>query len=189
MKFLPLVLLTAVLSPALALAQDRVRGEIFAGYSLEHISPCGSQGSSPCGLELGVLPPTMSFNGWNASITGYLYPFLGLTADVSGHYGSSVPNSFSRYSYLFGPTVALRVRKFKPFAHALFGAASESATVNSGLSYEKYARAVGGGLDIAVSRHFAVRVAQFDYEWVNVPAYGAPSVNGLRYSGGVVFKF
>jgi hypothetical protein len=46
---------------------------------------------------------------------------------------------------------------------------------------------VGGGLDMRVRKHIAVRFADLDYESVHVP--GNAAANGLRYSGGVVFRF
>jgi len=48
-----------------------------------------------------------------------------------------------------------------------------------------FAFALGGGPDLKVSKHFAVRVGQFDYEFVN--SSGGGHQNDFRYSGGVVF--
>lgn len=69
-------------------AQNKSPFEVFGGYSLERIAPCGVLGSSeyPCNGETGFLAPATNFNGWNAALTGYL-KFLGATADFSGHYG------------------------------------------------------------------------------------------------------
>src|SRR5580658_2390032 len=46
-------------------AQDRSRFEVFGGYSLERIAPCGVPGSGeyPCNAETGFLAPTTTFNG------------------------------------------------------------------------------------------------------------------------------
>jgi hypothetical protein len=180
----------------LLVAQDKPKFEIFGGYSLEHISACGSRGDpkfdQACGLELGDLPSPTNYNGWNVSFTGHLVKYVGLTADFSGHYGNTVrADSFftSRHSYMFGPVVAVHTEKFTPFAHALFGGVSENVSGLNILSYTTFARAIGGGLDVNVSRRLAVRLGQFDYEWVSVPTGGVPAATGFRYSGGVVFKF
>jgi len=169
-------------------AQDRAHIEVFGGYSLERIAPCGPplSGEFPCGAEQGELPRTSNFNGWNASVTGYFSKFLGATADFSGHYGSYGNPAFnqtaSRYSYMFGPTFAWRTQRATPFAHVLLGRTSESFA-----SYNVFSWAIGGGLDVSVNRRVAVRFAQLDYESVNVP--GNAAAKGLRYSGGVVFRF
>ena len=176
-------------------AQDGVRFEAFGGYSLERIAPCGALGSSeiPCGAETGFLPPTTTFNGWDAAFTAYLNKFLGATADFSGHYGlyrlnnGFSPNpSASRYSYMFGPVFAWRSPRLAPFGHFLLGATSESLAGSIG-NYNVFSWAIGGGLDVSISRRLAVRFADLDYESVHVPHNAAAS--GIRYSAGVVFRF
>ena len=176
-------------------AQDRSHFEVFGGYSLERIAPCGpaSGGEFPCNAETGFLAPTTNFNGWNASFTGYFSRFLGATADFTGHYGSypfgnAQPPypSASRYSYMFGPVFAWRKSKFTPFAHFLLGRTSESLAGSIG-NYNVFSWAVGGGLDVSVTRRIAIRFAQLEYESVHVPGNGA--ANGFRYSSGVVFRF
>lgn len=115
-------------------------------------------------------------------------PVFGLTADFSGHYGVFGSQS-SRYSFLFGPIVAFHLTKLRPFGHALFGVTKE--TTSSGFSYSFLAPevALGGGLDLNLSRRFALRLAQVDYEWQRNPTSGLPAPHGFRLSAGVVFKF
>jgi hypothetical protein len=173
--------------------QEHSKFEIFGGYSLEHISTCGSDDAS-CSYSSDGPASTASFNGWNASFTGYVYKFLGVTADFNGHKGTSVqvgaPTSVTRYSYMFGPVVAARTKTITPFAHVLFGGTSNNYNGPFGASYTVFTWAAGGGLDASVSRRFAIRLGQFDYERVRVPGSSdVPYVNGFRYSGGVVFKF
>ncbi len=194
MKFPAAGALTTLILVSSALAQAP-RAEIFAGYSLERIAPCGTtttaqQGSS-CGLELGELQTsTTNYNGWNASATGYVNRFFGVTADFSGHYGSTRGSlSTSRYSFLFGPTFALHTPRLTPFTHALFGEIKESSSDDKLLAYTKFAVAVGGGVDMSLSRRLAVRLGQFDYVWQRNPTNGLSGPHGFRYSGGIVFKF
>lgn len=176
-------------------AQDRSRFEAFGGYSLERIAPCGVSGSSqiPCGAETGFLAPTTNFNGWDAAFSGYFTKFVGATADFSGHYGpynnaNFTPNtSVSRYSYMFGPVFAWRSPRLTPFARFLLGGTTENVGGSSIGDYNGFSWAVGGGIDVTVSKRIAVRFADLDYESVHVPHNGA--ANGLRYSGGVVFRF
>jgi hypothetical protein len=177
-------------------AQDRSHFEVFGGYSLERIAPCGvsESGEYPCNAETGFLAPTTNYNGWDASFTGYFTRFLGATADFSGHYGpyrfenqvTPPYPSASRYSYMFGPAFAWRTPKVTPFAHFLLGHTDESLSGSIG-NYNVFSWAVGGGLDVSVRRRIAVRLAQLEYESVHVP--GNAAANGLRYSAGVVFRF
>ena len=187
-------LLLTLWSCQLVTAQEHSKFEIFGGYSLEHVSTYGSDFAT-CSYDSDGPASPGNFNGWNASLTGYLYKFLGATADFSGHKGTSVqvaiPTSVSRYSYMFGPVVAAHTKTITPFAHILFGETSNNYDGPFGTSYNAFSWAAGGGLDAKVSRYFSIRLGQFDYERVRVPVRSsitAPSVNGFRYSGGV-FKF
>lgn len=180
------------------LAQNNPRLEVFGGYSLEHISTCAYYYSG-CSYSSDGPASSGNFNGWNVAFTGYLYKFLGLTADFSGHYGNSLqvvppPVSVSRYSYLFGPAFAIHADKVTPFAHALFGGLSNNyhGLGFSSDSYSAFAWAIGGGLDVNVSQHAALRLGQFDWEEVGTPGKNGSSPNnatGFRSSAGVVFKF
>jgi hypothetical protein len=165
--------------------------EVFGGYSVEHIAPCGSTttvaAEFSCQLEAGELAGSKGyFNGWNASVTGYANRLVGFTADFAGHYGAF--STAPRYSFLFGPTFALRLPILTPFAHALFGFVNETGGFNSQYAFTKPEFAVGGGVDVNVSRHLAVRPFQFDYEWQKTPTSGIPDPTGFRFAAGVVFK-
>jgi len=48
---------------------------------------------------------------------------------------------------------------------------------------------VGGGFDVNATPRLAVRLAQLDYERVNVPTGVEPPVGGFRYATGIVLKF
>jgi opacity protein-like surface antigen len=206
MKLLAVGVLTILAVAPLAVAQDHFKSEIFGGYSLEHISACGAAGDAflPCAsfVSDGHSSPA-NYNGWNASFTSFVHKFVGFTADFSGHYGTTVitgaetlSGSTSRYSYMFGPVAAFRKQDYSAFVHALFGGVSGnfgkfSNTFGGGFTaqgYTQFAWAIGGGVDVNTTHHMALRLAQFDYERVNVPG-GYPAVSGFRYSGGVVFKF
>ncbi len=83
---------------------------------------------------------------------------------------------------MFGPTFAWRTRRVTPFMHVLLGRTNEAFA-----SYDVFSWAIGGGLDVSVRKRMAVRFAELDYESVHVPSNAA--AKGLRYSGGVVFRF
>lgn len=115
------LLLVAVSLSITSPAQDTQRFEAFGGYSFSHNST--------------LLDATNNFSGWDTSSTVFLNRWLGLTADLSGHYGSQdVPVIYlqgqpygkvnvaaSSYTYLFGPHVTYRRSRYAPFAEGLFG--------------------------------------------------------------------
>jgi hypothetical protein len=123
--------------------------EVFAGYSLLHIDTQGVSGSSITALCNSVLPgfcPAGTFNvhrnlnGWTAGAQANLNRWVGVKADISGHYGTPLtlsstaqslvsslgitgfPPRATSYSFLFGPVLYRNVGRYTPFAHALFGA-------------------------------------------------------------------
>ncbi len=192
------------LLPLALLAQtsdEHPKAEIFGGYS--------------------YLSSDVSFpGGWDAQATGYFTRHFGVTADFSGHYSGqlAVPggleiNDHKRvYTYLFGPTYAVRHGKHAVFVHALFGGAHSSGTSTIPItvsmfppttsletinqSSSAFAMAIGGGLDLGLMKHLAVRVGQVDWLYTRFQgpsvALGSAAHNfqkSFRYSGGVVFRF
>jgi opacity protein-like surface antigen len=111
---------------------------------------------------------------------------------------------------LFGPTVTGYFGKSSVFGHALFGVAHSS--LNAGVSVpilggisaplnsaNAFAMAFGGGIDIGLTRHFAIRAAQVDFIRTNFNSLDAlgsgfasstsNNQNSFRYSGGVIWRF
>ena len=197
--FFPL-LLTAQIGARAAAVENENRVTVFGGYSY-------------------LRNASNSFSGFDGQGTFNFNRYLGVTADVSGasltpFSGSALGFSGSArqriYNYLFGPTVTANVGKSAFFAHALFGEAHSSlgAGVNipiiggfsTGLtSANAFAMAFGGGVDIGLTRHFAIRAAQVDYLRTQFNATDALLTglssslgnrqNSMRYSAGVVFRF
>jgi hypothetical protein len=195
MRKLRVVLLVSVTCSAPMLGQTD-KGELFGGYSFERIAPgCGSD--YRCG---GTADPSTNLNGWTASLTGYFYKSLGVSAQFTGNYNGTAALSYSpvhRYTYQFGPAYAFRVRSARIFAHALFGGVTQGSSVDQTLSYNAFLSSVGGGLDFKASSRISIRPVQLDYERQRVPVVdtGGPTpipsigVNGLRYSAGIVLNF
>jgi len=159
------------------------------------------------------------FNGWGGQGTFNFNRYLGVTADVSGSILSPFSFSTSGFSastyqhvtnYLFGPTVTAGFGRSAVFAHALFGAAHSSlgagvnipiiGGISTGLtSANAFAMAFGGGIDIGMTRHFAIRAVQVDYirtqfNSIDALTSGLSSSlgnrqNSFRYSSGIVFRF
>ena len=169
----------ALLIPASALAEGTPKVEVFGGYSVVH-HPEG-RGS-------------LNLHGWNASIAGNLNDWFGVVGDFEGHYGSPEVFTFSvgdirEHSFFGGPKIAYRKNeRFTPFGHALFGM-TRSSVETFGLGFpadRAFATAFGGGLDVKLTDHIAVRAVQAD--WVQTH-FDRDRQNSLRLSFGVVFRF
>jgi len=138
-----------------------------------------------------VTNENVNLNGWNGSLEGKFLPWIGLVADVGGYYGSQTKPGVARvngnvYSFLGGPRVSVSFGKFRPFAHALFGAGHTSA--NGGgysASDTSFSDALGGGLDYKIIKGLAWRGQLDDLQ---TRFYGRDQ-NSLRFSTGIVIHF
>jgi hypothetical protein len=133
-----------------------------------------------------------NLNGWNGSLEGKFLPWIGIVADLSGHYGTAqfpgtcpspctITGDARIYSFIFGPRVSVSVGKITPFAHALFGASHISA-VSSDTSI---ASAYGGGLDY----HLVPLVNwRFQADLLHTSFFNDKQ-NNVRLSTGIVLHF
>ena len=175
-----LISLLFLLLPLSVYAQG---GNVFLGYSyLNANSPAGDRSN---------------LNGWNGSLEGKIFPFVGIVADLSGHYGhQTIPTfcpvgtpctplnpSTRQYTFVFGPRVSVSVGKIRPFAHYLIGAGHISAS-GSG-SDTSFAQTVGGGIDYKLIPFIAWRV-QGDF--VQTRFFDSKQ-NNFRLSTGIVLHF
>jgi hypothetical protein len=134
-----------------------------------------------------------SFNmhGWNSTFVQNINQWIGIVADVSGHYGtpsSPLLDSQRNHTFLFGPQFSMRSHpRIIPFAHGMFG----FSHVNVGLagvfaSDIGLAYGFGGGVDVKLSDKLSVRAGQVDY--INIRLSGLGTHN-LRISTGIVAGF
>ena len=197
---LPIGLMAQSSRARVAVGENETRATIFGGYSYLRNASNG-------------------FSGWEGQGTFNFTRSLGITADVSG--ASLSPFGFSALgfsagtyqrlnNYLFGPTVTAHLGRSSVFAHALFGEAHSSlgagvtlpiiGGISTGItSANAFAMAFGGGVDIGLTRHFAIRAMQVDYlrtqfNTVDALTTGLSSSlgnrqNSFRYSTGIVFRF
>lgn len=164
MKKLCVIALLLCTCAAPGLAQDS-KFDLFGGYSYVHSNP-------------GSLPAADA-NGWEASLTYNWNRWLGLTADVDGHYCCGQ----SMHDFLFGPQIRLG-HKVSPYVHGLVGISHGSST--GGFSDNVLAYAFGGGVDIQWADRLSVRLIQVDYLGTQ---YGGFTQNNVRVSAGLVFHF
>lgn len=144
-----------------------------------------------------LFPVSGGMNGWDASLklpVPLFASWLGVKGEVSGTYRSDQPN-FNPHSYFFllGPQISTHLGASTIFLHGLVGSAHLNDQALPNLrSNNTFAVAVGGGLDIGLSRRFAWRF-QADYYNTNYQSTDANvheivNSNG-RISTGPVLRF
>ena len=185
MRKTALLFLVVSLFTAFASAQVPTSGNVFFGYSYYN-------------TDLSSIDRANT-NGWEATVEGKVFPFIGIVADFSDHYGSqnfpdclpvSIPNCGGTFNanvnvrnILFGPRVSASVSRFRPFGEALFGAGHVNA--NAVGSDTSFATALGGGLDYRIIRLVAWR---FQGDYVRTRFFGTHQ-NNIRLSTGLVIHF
>lgn len=166
-----------------ALAQDTPKVEVAGGYSYLRADT----------------DPRSNAHGWYVSVAGNLNRYVGLAADFSGHYGSANLNTGAgnikvdgtAHTFLFGPRFSARRERLTPFAHVLAGAvrsrtAGQIGTVAVFNEDTAFGLAVGGGVDVTLQRHVALRLIQADYL---LTRFGSETQNNVRVTIGLVFRF
>ena len=131
-------------------------------------------------------------------------------AAVGRAYGGRAPNNrsggngFNLYSFGFGPRyrfTPLHSRKLSIFTDVLFGEAGgwngnfgpvTYSTPNSGPEYPSSAHSfgmtAGGGLDLTLARHIALRPLQVNYLLTRFPNSMGSSQQNLQLGAGVVLR-
>lgn len=187
MKSTALVVFLAA-TGVLANAQEAAptpKAEVGLNYSFTNLFP-GSGASS------------FMMQGGSGTFVYNLNSTLGVVADLGGyHNGSAVNLDPTMFSYLFGPRVSLRKARFTPYFQALFGGARVSTNLvdflNGGntVTANNFAMAFGGGLDVRVNDHIAVKPFEVEYLMTQFPNLWTPNdvQHNLRYSAGLVFRF
>jgi len=183
---------------ALAQAQEQPppKWELFGGYSV--FDP----GANITGQLPGALLPLSSRLEWNprgagASVTYDFNKWLGLTLDTSIDWGSGESTfakkiddtAFSNLS--IGPKITFRHNRFSPFLEVLVG--DQRLMPDAFHDVDKLGVMLGGGLDLSLTRHVALRLIRADFVLSNY-RYGPPSVastdiRGLRAQTGLVITF
>lgn len=147
---------------------------------------------------------THNLNGFNASAAYNFSRYFGAKVEFSGNFGSDnnhelpggiyrsttagtlliIPNQISiparqrDFKYMGGAQYKdnSTEKRFKPFAHALFGTAQQTTDFydidqqrtnliggSRKIKNSGFTMALGGGLDVRVSKRIDIRVIQFDY--------------------------
>lgn len=136
------------------------------------------------------VPPTQTFNanGGEGQLQYNANHWISVVGQLDGYYVSTPPRA-GAFSYLFGPKMNFRRDKIMLFAQATFGALLATGGIGEAGAENHFARAAGGGMDLRVSEHFAVRPLQVDYFMTKFPDGLNNRQNNFRFSTGIVFRF
>jgi hypothetical protein len=218
MKFTCAVLIGfALLSGTIAFAQQQEatasKGEVFVEYSYLRFNPTIPQvrNRSFNGGGGGFTFFLGKYFGIKGEFMGYASTTFTkvVTSPIVTTRGTIPIGVFSSqgnmFTYLFGPVIRLfPTSKATPFGEVLFGGSNTNAytglirsinagggTITASGTQHPFTMAVGGGLDLNVSRHFAVRPVEIDYLLTRYsnPLTGTNNQNNFRYVGGIAYKF
>ncbi len=196
---------------AAAWAQEYPKFEVGANYSYVRFAPStpysqnhslnGGGGSFTYNWNE-YLGFKAEFQGYGSTLVGFSIPpnpTIGNTQTINGNFQGNL------FSYLFGPQLKIRAHKVEPFVHTLFGAAHSNEYVNAfkticqpivgGCSgkatpaNDAFAMAIGGGIDIPISRTISIRPAGVDYLMTRFtnPVSETNNQSNIRYTAGIVF--
>jgi hypothetical protein len=194
-------------------ATDFARYETFLGYNFVRFNP-----------DSAVIP-SFNANGGSGQFIYNVNKYIGGVVDA-GAVTKGTLNGFNVdttvVDFVAGPRFTYRNHtRFTPFVQALFGGAYSTASAQIGLltsgdvlppgiivppglpitarlvaSHTGFAMFAGGGLDITVSKHIAIRPFCAEYYLTRlpnlpdqVPGTNSSNKNNFRASGGVVFRF
>jgi hypothetical protein len=151
-----------------------------------------------------VSNPTFWQQGGSVELSAQAYRGFGIAANIAGTNVGSAADSgvgLSMVTATFGPrytwykpTGAGRKRSLAIFGQGLIGEAhgfnSYFPTAAGSLTdYNSFALQVGGGVDIGLSRHFAVRAFQADWLRTQFPNSTNNIQNTFRVGAGIVLRF
>ena len=180
------------------------RVELFLGYS--------NIMAAPKDLRNRIV----DVQGGDTNIAFNFSRYVGLVGDFGGYHADTLTFNAAGspshdvgadgkvFTFMGGPRLSYRSPHFTLFAQALFGDANARKVTINGctgspactplLSENKFAMALGGGLDVNVYRHIAIRLIQAEYLLTRFrdpssPAGTSGTRNDVRLSAGIVFRF
>jgi hypothetical protein len=183
-----------------AWSQDFPRAEVAADYSYSRFYPVAAGTQS------------LSLNGGGGALVVNVTKYFGIKMDLQGYgsnnitwtntAGSVFKAQGNLFTYMFGPQIKFRTPKFQPFAHYLLGGAHSNVygnltkacagfcTTSGSPAGDAFAMAIGGGIDIPISKNFQFRPVEMDYLMTRFTnQFNNSSQSNFRYSAGINFTF
>lgn len=192
-------------------AQEGPKADLFFGYSFVRYNSAQTI-------------PAFTANGGIGTLAWNFNDYIGVEAQLGGVHNGNVNNyqfDTTAFQYLFGPRFSWgRHKTFDPYIHTLFGGQNTSTSIASSsilvvnppiytgttpparysASTNNFAMAIGGGLDIKLSKLVTLRPMQIDYYLTRIEAPNvtvplgttnpsARNQNNFQYAAGIVFNF
>jgi outer membrane immunogenic protein len=141
-----------------------------------------------------------NMNGGSSEVAFHAFRALSVVADLTGErattIGAGAGNDLSLVVFTVGPRFSHRFSggKFTPFVQGLVGVAHGFDGLfpgsNGSLFGAASVRAVlaGGGFDVTINRHLAIRALQADYLRTQLPNGEGDEQNVLRLGAGIVLR-
>ena len=179
-----------VVDPHIVPGSDYPHWEWFLGYSYLN----GRVGSDI---------KSYNGNGGSSNIEYNFNRWFGLVADLGFYHAGTVDHvsmNANQGTYLFGPRLNYRFgegRRHNLFGQVLLGGAHTNSRIPTLLTFptlsdskDGFGMVVGGGLDVGVAKHVAIRLIQAEYLLTDYSlANGYKPQNDFRYSAGVVLRW
>lgn len=185
------LLLAAPLTMTVSLrAQDHQEVDLAVTYTAQHSNLVSS--------------PTFWQQGGSIELSTQTYRGLGIAANVTGTTIDNAADSgvgLSMVTTTFGPRYtwnrsmgADKKHGIAIFGQGLIGEAHGfnsyfPSSIGVQTDYNSFALHVGGGVDLGISHHFAVRVIQADWLRTQFPNSTTNVQNSLRLGAGMVVRF
>jgi peptidoglycan-associated lipoprotein len=136
-------------------------------------------------------------NGGYVSGDVYLTDWFSLGGEFTAGHANDISllgQNLTLFTYLGGPKVSRTGHRLAPYADVLFGGAHGSdsyfpTATSSTTSASSWALSAGGGLDVNLTRRFAIRAFDVDYLRTALPNGTNDAQNHLMIGAGIVIKF
>lgn len=167
--------------------------EVAGMFSYIDFCPCSFRNFNDLGATGSFAYNATKWLGLVAEVGGYRFDRDVFLLDTTTN--TQVPASISgnMQTYLFGPRLNWRrFDHFVPFGEVLFGGAHGSPQVNGDKAQGSFAMAVGGGVDVVLTKYLAWRFVQADYLLTNFSgSLLSPDgrQNNFRIGTGVVIRW
>jgi hypothetical protein len=138
---------------------------------------------------------SFNLNGGSASLAYNFGDRFAVVADAGSYRFRGLPSGLTStmYTYMFGPRITLsQSRRITPFAQILVGGGRLNASSGGVQAGENgLTMAAGGGLDLSIHNHLAVRIVQAEYLLTRFDSVAGSSAtqSNIRISAGVVLRF
>jgi hypothetical protein len=187
MRSIALATVLILAAATASMAQESSGGDAALSYHwVRSNTPPGDCGCF--GLNGGSVSGSWNLNGhWSA------------VAEIGAEHAGNVLStggSLTLTSYLGGARYRLpqpwreRAHAPQPFAQVLLGATHAGGTIaGSGDGAYAFATRIGGGVDVPLNAHFAVRVVQIDYYLTKALNATNDHQNNLLLGAGIVFHW